>query len=236
MEKIDRRIAYYMVIDTETVNGVKEDPFMYDLGLAICDKRGRIYEERSLVIADIYCNEKELMKSAYYAEKLPKYEKALATGERELVSIFTAKRIVADLCKKYNVKAITAHNACFDERATRQTIRYVTKSKMRYFLPYGIPLYDTMKMAQDTICKQKSYERFVDKNNLRTKSGRIPSNAQALYCYMADDPTFVEEHQGLDDVRIEVQILARCLAQHKKMRRLAYLPKKPTMFELIASL
>lgn len=221
MTKIDKRIAYYMTIDTETANST-EYPLAYDLGLAICDKRGKIYETRNLVIADVYCNERDLMKSAYYAEKLPKYEEALKAGDRKMVSLFTAKRIVHDLCKKYNVKAIMAHNARFDNRALNTTIRYITKSKSRFFLPYGIPLYDTMKMAKDTICKQKTFVRFVDEYNLRTPTGRIPSNANVLYKYISGNPDFEEEHQGLDDVLIEVQIFAKCMAQHKKMRRLAF--------------
>lgn len=235
MTKIDRRISYYMVIDTETANNT-DYPLTYDLGLAIVDKRGTVYETRSFVIADIYCNERALMKTAYYAEKLPKYEEALKSGERKMVSLFTAKTIVKELCEKYRVKAIMAHNTPFDNRALNTTIRYVTKSKIRFFLPYGIPLYDTMRMAKDTLCKQKSFVRFVDKYNLRTPTGRIPSNANVLFKYISKNPNFEEEHQGLADALIEAQIFAKCMAQHKSMRKLAFTPKKPTMYELIASL
>lgn len=235
MTKIDRRITYYMVIDTETANNT-DYPLAYDLGIAIIDKRGNVYDTRSLVIADVYCGEKDLMKSAYYAEKLPKYEKALKSGDRKMVSLFTAKTMVKSLCEKYRVKAIMAHNAPFDNRALNTTIRYITKSKMRFFLPFGIPLYDTMRMAKDTICKQKSFVRFVDEHQLRTPTGRIPSNANVLYKYISRNPDFEEEHQGLDDVLIEAQIFAKCMAQHKPMRKLAFTPKKPTVFERIAAL
>ena len=221
MTKIDRRIAYYMVIDTETANST-DYPLAYDLGLAIIDKRGKVYDSRSFVIADVYCGEKELMKTAYYAEKLPLYEEALKSGERRMVSLFTARNIVKELCEEYRVKAIMAHNTPFDNRALNTTIRYITKSKMRFFLPYGIPLYDTMRMAKDTICKQKNFVRFVDKYGLRTPTGRIPSNANALYKYISKNPDFEEEHQGLADVLIEAQIFAKCMAQHKTMRKMAY--------------
>ena len=221
MKKIDRRIAYYMVIDTETANNT-DYPLAYDLGIAICDRYGRIYETKSLVIYDVYCGQKDLMKTAYYAKKLPKYEIALKNGDRKMVTLFTAKRIVSDLVKEYKVKAIMAHNAPFDNKALNTTIRYITKSKMRFFLPYDIPLYDTMRMAKDTICKQKTFIRFVDKHDLRTRAGRIPSNANVLYKYISGNPLFEEEHQGLDDVLIEVQIFAKCMAQHKPMRKMAY--------------
>ena len=221
MAKIDKRIAYYMTIDTETANGT-DFPLVYDLGLAIHDKRGKVYETRSLVIADIYCGERELMKTAYYAQKLPKYEVALKSGEREMVSIFTARKIVRELCAKYNVKAIIAHNSRFDYNALNTSIRYITKSKTRYFLPYGITVYDSLKMARDTIVKQKTYKKFCEKNNYFTPTGQLKATAEILYRYITGQDEFNEEHQGLDDVLIEVAISAKCFAQHKPMRKLLF--------------
>ena len=221
MTKIDKRIAYYMTIDTETANGT-DFPLVYDLGLAIHDKRGKVYETRSLVIADIYCGERELMKTAYYAQKLPKYEVALKSGEREMVSIFTARKIVRELCVKYNVKAIIAHNSRFDYNALNTSIRYITKSKTRYFLPYGIPVYDSLKMARDTIVKQKTYRKFCEKYNYFTSRGQLKATAEILYRYITGQHDFNEEHQGLDDVLIEVAISAKCFAQHKPMRKLLF--------------
>ena len=221
MTKIDKRIAYYMTIDTETANST-DFPLVYDLGLAIHDKRGKVYETRSLVIADIYCGERELMKTAYYAKKLPKYEIALKSGEREMVSIFTARKIVHELCAKYNVKAIIAHNSRFDYNALNTSIRYITKSKTRYFLPFGIPVYDSLKMARDTIVKQKTYRKFCEKYNYFTSRGQLKATAEILYRYITGQHDFNEEHQGLDDVLIEVAISAKCFAQHKPMRKLLF--------------
>ena len=146
------------------------------------------------------------------------YEAQIAEGKRKIVSIYTAKRHVADLCKKYNVKAIIAHNARFDYRSTNYTLRYVTKSKSRYFLPYGIPMWDTLKMAQDTICKQKTYIKFCQSNGYMVR-GRVRATAEILYRYIKHDNDFVEDHTGLEDVLIEKEIFAKCMAQHKKMRK-----------------
>lgn len=221
MEKIDKRRTYYMTIDTETANSL-DCPLAYDLGLAIHDKHGNIYETASYVIYDIYAREKDLMKSSYYAEKLPKYETALKSGNRKMISVFTAKKIVKELCDKYNVKAIIAHNARFDYRSLTTTIRYTSKSKYRYFLPYGVPLYDSMKMAEDTICKQKRYIKFCEKNGYLCKNGKVRKTAEILYKYISKDNDFTEEHQGLDDVLIEIAITVKCMAQHKPMRKLAF--------------
>ena len=221
MTKIDRRRTYYLTLDTETANGL-DDALVYDLGLAIHDKHGNIYETRSLVVADIYCGERELMKSAYYADKLPKYEVALKAGDRKMVTIFTARKIIRELCAEYKVKAIIAHNSRFDYNALNRTLRYITKSKYRFFLPYGVPVYDSLKMAQDTICKQKTYKKFCEQNGYLMKNGRVRATAEILYKYIAGQHNFTEEHQGLADVLIEVAISAKCFAQHKPMRKLLF--------------
>jgi hypothetical protein len=215
---IDKRKSYYLTIDTETANSL-DDPMMYDLGGAIHDKRGHVYETFSFVIYDVFCADRALFNTAYYAAKRPMYEAQIAADQRKIVSIYTARKHVADLCKKYNVKAIIAHNARFDYRSTNYTIRYITKSKTRYFLPYGIPMWDTLKMAQDTICKQPTYQRWCKRNGYCLKNGKPRATAEILYQYITQNVEFVEDHTGLEDVLIEKEIFAKCMAQHKKMRR-----------------
>ena len=217
---IDKRKSYYLTIDTETANGL-DDPMMYDLGGCIHDRQGNVYETFSFIIYDVFCADRQLFDTAYSAEKRPMYEAQIAEGKRKIVSIYTAKRHVADLCKKYNVKAIIAHNARFDYRSTNYTLRYVTKSKSRYFLPYGIPMWDTLKMAQDTICKQKTYIKFCQDNGYMVR-GRVRATAEILYRYIKNDNDFIEDHTGLEDVLIEKEIFAKCIAQHKKMRKEAF--------------
>ena len=215
---MDKRKTYYLTIDTETANGL-DDPMMYDIGGAIHDRKGNVEETFSFVIYDVFCADRELFNTAYYAEKRPMYERQIAAGSRKIVSIYTAKRHIAELCNKYNVKAIIAHNARFDYKSTNGTMRYVSKSKVRYFLPYGIPMWDTLKMAQDTICKQKTYQRWCEANGYLQKNGRVRATAEILYRYITGNNDFIEDHTGLEDVLIEKEIFAKCMAQHKKMRK-----------------
>lgn len=215
---IDRRRAYYLVFDTETANTL-EDPMMYDIGGAIVDKTGAVYETFSFIIYDVFCADRRLFDTAYYAEKRPMYEKQIQEGRRKIVSIYTARSYFTELCKKYNVRAMCAHNARFDYNSTNKTMRYITKSKTRYFLPYGIPLWDTLKMAQDTICKQPTYIRWCERNGYLQRNGRPRATAEILYRYITLDNDFIESHTGLEDVLIEKEILTRCLRQHKKMRK-----------------
>lgn len=221
--KIDRRRKLYIVFDTETANTF-DDPFVYDLGFAVVDKMGRVYEKHSLIINEIFHGMAELMKTAYYAEKIPMYLEQIANGERKVVSFYEARKLFADTCKKYNITVAMAHNARFDDKATKKTQRYLTKSKYRYFLPYGVELWDTLKMARDTICKQKSYIRFCEENGFMTnhKRPRPQEKAETIYRYIIDNPSFVESHTGLEDVMIEKEIFARCMRQHKPMRKKLY--------------
>lgn len=217
-QKIDRRKSYFITFDTETANSI-DCPLMYDLGFAVHDKQGNIYETYSLVIADVYCNEKEIMQSAYYSRKLPQYEEDLKTGKRKLVSVETAKRILSETAKKYNIKAVIAHNARFDYRSTANTIRYITKSKNRYFLPYEVPLWDTLEMAKSVIKDKPTYKDFCERNGYLTKNGQVRLTAEILYRFISKDENFIEKHQGLEDVLIEKEIFQYCVRQHKSMRR-----------------
>lgn len=215
---MDKRKNYYLTIDTETANSL-DNPIMYDIGGAIHDKKGNVCETFSFIIYEVFCADRALFDTAYYADKRPMYEKQIKEGTRKIVSLFTARKYIYNLCRKYNVKAIIAHNMPFDYRATTNTIRYITKSKSRYFLPYGIPLWDTLKMAEDTICKQKTYHKFCEKNGYLRANGKPRATAEILYRYISKNNDFVENHMGLEDVLIEKEIFAKCMRQHKKMRK-----------------
>lgn len=225
-EKIDRRRNYILVLDTETANTQmidnRLDPtncFFYDMGWQVVDKHGNVYAKASYVNADIYLGEKELMKSAYYAKKLPQYERDLKAGKRKLATTKTIRKEMCNTISKYRIKAVAAHNARFDYNTCNATQRWTTKSKYRYFFPKEVEIWDTMKMARDVIHKMPTYRRFCEEHGLLTKNGRLSTTAENLYRFIIKDPTFVESHTGLEDVEIESQILAYCYKQHKKMRK-----------------
>lgn len=219
-KKIDRRKAYYVVLDTETCNSI-EDNMVYDLGFAIVDKYGRVYEKFSFVLYEVYVGMKDVMQTAYYADKLPQYEIDLANGSRKMVSILTARKVLRDMCKKYRVRAIMAHNAEFDNRALKRTLRYITKSEYKWFLPYGIEIWDTMFMARDTIGKSALYPLWCQQNGFMTNQTppRPQLKAETLYRYMTGNKNFEESHTGLEDVMIEKEIFSRCMSYHKPMRK-----------------
>lgn len=218
---MDKRKSYYLTIDTETCNDM-DNPLVYDIGGCIHDRKGNVEESFSFIIYETFVGMKDVMQSAYYADKIENYETDLRNGLRKMVTYATAKFHIKDLCDKYNVKAIIAHNMRFDYKATATTQRYLTKSKYRYFFPFDIPLWDTMKMANDTICKEWGYNQFCQENGYITKNGQVRKTAEILYRYITGDNNFIESHTGLEDVLIEKEIFVACVAKHKKMTRRAF--------------
>ena len=223
---IDHRHIYGIMLDTETANTIDYDGSLdmsnvlpYDIGFAIIDSHGRVYEKYSFVIADIYLYEKDLMQSAYYADKLPQYEEDLRNGKRLLRTAKTIRSIIFQKVKEYDCKFAVAHNARFDYTACNNLVKWTTKSKYRYFLPYNIEWWDTLKMARDVIGKMPTYRNFCIENDYICKNNQLKFTAEVLYRFISKDLDFVESHTGLEDVEIEVQILAYCVKQHKKMRK-----------------
>ena len=225
---MDKRKTYYIMLDTETCPLDKDynavtpyNMFVYDMGFAVIDKQGNIYEAYSFIVADIFFDEKTLMDSAYYKDKLPKYYEDIKSGKRKVATWLTIRKDLAETLKKYNTKTICAHNMRFDYGSTNNTQRWLSKSKYRYFLPYGCEIWDTMKMALDVIAKTPTYKKFCEDNGFLTKhkTPRPQVKAEVLYKYITGNLDFVESHTGLEDVLIEKEILKYCFAKHKKMRK-----------------
>ena len=227
MEKIDRRHIYGIVLDTETANTIQDEHgldmsnvLFYDLGFQLVDSHGRTYGKKfSFVNSDIFTHEAELMQSAYYAKKIPQYRADLASGKRILANTYEIRKALCELVAEYDCKFVCAHNARFDYNSLNNTQRWTTKSRFRYFLPYGLEWWDTLKMARSVMGKMPTYQRFCAENGYTTKTGKPRFTAEICYRFITKDNTFVESHTGLEDVEIETEILRYCHRQHKAMKK-----------------
>lgn len=218
MNKIDRRKKYVLVLDIETAN--KDcDPLAYDIGFAVVDKKGNIYEEYSYMVAEMFFDyfDDAIMQTAYYAAKLPQYWQDYRNRKRLMTSIYSIRKVVREVMERYNITEVYAYNASFDNGGLLNTMRYLTASRCRWFFPYGTTIHCIWHMATQVICTQKSYMRFCRENGYYSEKGNMTTNAETVYKYMTQNTEFAEEHTGLEDVRIEAAILAKCFAQHKKM-------------------
>ena len=207
----------YLLIDTETANGL-DDPLCYNFAGAVIDRYGNVYETGNFINADVFFGKPELMQTAYYASKIPEYLEQVKRGEIQIKSWFEIKNWVWTISAKYGIKAIIAHNARFDYNATNTTQRWLTKSKYRFFLPYGIEVWDSLKGARAVIKDMPSYRKFCEENGYMTKhkTPRPRLTAEILYRFISKDCNFVESHTGLEDVDIERQILVYCFKKKAK--------------------
>jgi hypothetical protein len=212
---MDKRKKYFMIIDVETTGEISR-PLVYDLGFAICDKQGNIYERRSYVIEEIFENG-TLMESAYYAEKIPRYKVDIEAGTRTVVPFETARAELIRLLLKYNVEVIGAYNWAFDRRALWNTRKILSGQK--YFLPYSLKGLEELciwSFACEVIFTQKTFQKVATEKLWVTETGNFKTSAEFAYRYITGIHNFEESHTGLEDVEIEVAIMAKCFAQHKK--------------------
>ena len=205
-----------LVIDTETCNSV-EEPLPYDIGYAICDRTGHIYVKRSFIVAETFLDMQDVMSSAYYAEKIPMYWEDIKSGKRIIKSIINIRKQILDDMKEYKVKKVGAYNMGFDKKALNNVLRYATKSRLRWFFPFGTEYFCIWNMACQTLLNTTTYIKFAERNNLESAKGNLLTSAEACYKFITDTIDFKESHTGLEDVEIEVEIMTKCYKTHKKL-------------------
>jgi len=237
--KIDKRKKYLIGIDTETCNGLVDtngkvdlsQSLVYDVGWMVVDKKGHHYKKRSFVVAEIFLD-RELMKGAYYAEKIPKYWEDIKKGKRILTSFWKIRKCFLSDRKNYNCQIVFAHNAYFDYNALNNTLRLLTGSKHRYFFPYKMEIWDTLKMARDVFGKSPMYSAYCQKNGYLTNhcTPRNRLTAEILWRYISGCADFEESHTGLEDVEIETEIMVHCLKTHKKINKALFKKKRASLF------
>lgn len=206
-----------LMCDCETANTLDE-PILYDFGAWLIDSEGRSYEKVNWVIKEAFLN-KELMETAYFKDKVPAYWQDIWAGKRQVKSIWDVYRYLRDVKKRYPNVKFCAHNAAFDVKALRTSLRYLTKSFKRWMLPFGMDIYDTLRMARDTICKEEGYVKFCEAHGFLTDKGKPQATAEVLYRYLTGNTDFTEAHTGLADVEIEAQILLEIYTRFEGFRK-----------------
>lgn len=235
---LDRRIHYLLMLDTETANTHlnekgdldMRDVLMYDCGFAVIDTKGNIYKTFSFINKDVFSN-LTLMYSAYYAQKIPQYIEDISTGKRIYATTLEIRQKMLDIMKIYGISEVCAHNARFDYNALNNTLRYISSGQMRFWFPFGIEIWDTLKMSHDVISKMPTYKKFCIENGYMTKNNQVRKTAEILYKFISKNSSFEEEHTGLADVLIESEILWYCYRQKKKMRKKLFEDELPELTE-----
>ena len=194
-----------IVLDTETIS--LEKPFVYDLGYVIVNDNGDIIAKKSYVISQVW-NNRELFATAYYANKKPLYLARLKSGYSKKVGWGHAMRYLANDIKKYGITEIYAYNSKFDSRALNFMCAWY---KVVNGLG-GIEIQDIMNFIKP-ITKSQDFVNFCETNGYMTahKTPQPQKKAETLYRYLTNNVDYEEEHTGLEDSLIELQILMTAL-------------------------
>lgn len=209
-----------IILDTETAGNVncRKTLRVYDLGYQIVDSDFNVLATRSFVVRDTFFN-KELMNTAYYAEKVPAYWGDIKAGTRKIKAASTVYNQFHEDCKEYGIKQVWAYNAAFDRSALDTMTRVYSNQFIKSFLPKGVQWCDIWACATDIICNKRPYFDFCLANGYVSESRNVKTSAEIVYQFLTNNPAFVESHTALEDVKIETAILQACLRAKKKMNK-----------------
>lgn len=219
-------MAHMIVLDTETAqiggsNGRPrpQDSRVYDLGYTIVDtKTMNVVASRSFAIIDTFANV-QLMRSAYYANKLPQYFEGMRGKGRawKPVTFLEAWAQVKQDVKTYNVRKVGAYNCEFDRKALNATLRAYSNGFSAYFVPYGVKWVDIWDYAS-CITATPAYLDWCAAHQLFTPSGNPSTTAEAVYGFLTNSADYAERHTALEDAKIETAIFVAARKKHKKTR------------------
>lgn len=215
MKKIDlKKVKYLMFIDTETIGtlNVKESVLPFEIGMKIYDTDiQKVVKEKSYLVRKFF-NNKYIMLSTFSATKYPNYFEKLENDKRyKTMSVSDISKDIEKTISRYGIKIMVAHNGQFDKQAMSRLFNEFEVND-----PFvKLDLLDTMQVSKN-ITFSKDYTDFCisNKDNLNsmkesnfiTNSGRVRTTAQAIYCYLTNNPNFQEAHTGLEDIDIEIAI------------------------------
>lgn len=241
----DGRKKIFLTVDVETAGNIeKGESLIYDLGFAIHDKQGNIFYKRNFIISEIFDNI-AIMNTAYYSRKIPKYIEMLRNGDAEKVKLKQALSFFVKCSAEYNIDVTAAFNLLFDSRAFQYTLIAVHPEIYKNF-SYRNPL-EFMEVAIfrrpmnflciynyacQVIATQRLYAKtaliqngIISSNDWISKSNNVRTNAECMQRYISGCYDFSESHTALNDVLIEIQILAKCFRQKKHFdKKILYQP------------
>jgi hypothetical protein len=113
------------------------------------------------------------------------------------------------IMKENEITKVFAYNCRFDYISLVTTERYLTKSKYRYFFPYGTEFHDILALSRYTLKGESEYRKFCEVNNYLTQRNANRYTAEIVAQYFFDK-NFTEEHTALADCEIEYKILLKC--------------------------
>lgn len=206
-----------IIVDVETCG-----PFgaskVYDFGFQIVERTtGRVLDQRSYVVPEVFYGKPREMASAYYADKLPMYHEGIESGMWTVAPFRHIRDVVHTMMRKHGIKRVYAYNCAFDRAALNYTTWGISGGVCNDFFPEGTVFCDIWTAACTTIMQQRAYGNFCIEHGHVSEANNFRTTAEVAYAFITGQPEFREDHTGLSDVDIERQILHKCISTKKRM-------------------
>lgn len=217
---------YLLFVDTETIGSLymPESVMPFDISIKVFDLDTYYSTDVGVIkekcfLTKKFFNNKYVMMSTFSAGKYEKYLTKVETDKRyKLTSANEISKDIEKLVKKYGIKTMVAHNGNFDKNACGRLFEEFGASN-----PFkNLDLLDTMEVSK-VITNSREYLDFcLDNKNILnvnkesafiTASGRVRTTAQAIYAFITNNPHYEEEHTGLEDIDIEIEIFLNSLSR-----------------------
>jgi len=199
-----------IVVDTETIDISKR--FIYDIGFIVANKSetGQFESEveHSFIVKQVFDN-KILFHTSYYKKKRPLYTKGLKGRTMKRKHFGHILRFMKVLIKKDKIDRIYAYNSPFDKKGFEYNIDYFGTENIFK----GVGWYDILAIANNFIHNTKEYQDFCKLHNHITTKNYYKTNAEITYAFITNNPSYKEIHTGLEDSKIELEILNYCIAK-----------------------
>ena len=202
----------FLVLDTETVG---LEGHVYDMGWAICNKRGEVVHTRNHLVRENFTNPKRMMGAFYAGKMFSHYADMLQAGTVTMLPWAEICGLLAEDFEAFGVDVVCAYNAGFDLRVIRQT--HADLGGTGKVLPRACDVLDIWQFACETKLSQKQYRNIALSQGWVSEVGNIKTGAEFAYRFVGGDWAFVEDHTALSDVLIEVAIMAECFRQKKSV-------------------
>lgn len=201
-----------IVLDVEGMSGKRP----YDIGYIIADFKGNVFVERSFAcLPCVWENLSNSMKTA-----LDNVREMTHRNIKEILekpdkynwsTIEEIRTALIDDVLKYKVSEIWAYNCSFDKSMMTHLFDDDTLTKI------NCDWLDIWSAIVVTKCLTKKYVKFCKENGFLTEKGNCKTSAEVVYAYLTKNIDFCEEHTGLNDAKIEYEILLMAKKTKKKI-------------------
>ena len=204
-----------LIFDTETANP-NSQKFMRN-GNLIANLGGVVFDSSTFEVREMFdwgvsevLSDHVAIANFYYKDNLPFINALERYSYAECISKLLA------VMRRNSVSVMGAYNITFDKQALQDTC-------FRFDVPFLLDDYqliDLYSMSCDMLRGSENYRTFCVENGRVSAAGNISANAESVYAYLNNKPTFEEAHTALADAKIESNIYANCLKYQRETARL----------------